>query len=300
MKAAVVQDMGGLDAAEALAKAIRWMGEAAAAGAALVVFPEAFLGGYPKGQDFGVKIGSRSPEGRRAFEQYARGALEIPGPETAALGEAAQRHGLHVVIGVVERELATLYCTALAFGGDGALLGRHRKVTPTAMERLIWGAGDGSTCGVWPTPLGRIGAAICWESYHPLYRAALYAEGVQLYCAPTVDDRDVWIPTLRHVALEGRCFVLSACPFARRRDLPSPEGNPGDVLIRGGSCIVGPLGSILAGPVYDQACLLTAEIDLAEILQGKFDLDVAGHSARPDLFTLHVDRSPRVPMRPKP
>lgn len=300
MKVAVVQDAGSPDPALALEKAIRLIGEASATGAKLVVFPEAFLGGYPKGSDFGVKIGSRSPEGRRAFEQYARGAIEIPGPETQTLGEAAQRHGLGVVIGVIERELATLYCTALVFGADGRLLGKHRKITPTALERIIWGEGDGSTLEVWKTPLGRLGTAICWESYHPLLRAAMYAEGVQLYCASTVDDRDVWIHTMRHVALEGRCFVLSACPFARRRDLPAPDGPPDEVLIRGGSCIVGPLGALLAGPVYDESCLLTAEIDLAEILQSKFDLDVAGHSARPDLFSLHVNRQPARLLRPDP
>jgi nitrilase len=278
----------------ALDRAVQLIGAAAAQGACLVVFPEAFLGGYPKGLDFGARVGMRAPEGRDLFRRYYENALEVPGPATAVLGAAARTHGIHLVIGVIERAGGTLYCTVLFFGPDGTLLGTHRKVMPTAMERLIWGFGDGSTLQVLPTALGRIGAAICWENYMPQLRLALYGQGVQLYCAPTVDDRETWLPTMRHIALEGRCFVFSACQFARRSDFPldvAPiQGNdPETVLIRGGSCIISPLGEVLAGPVFDAPTILTAEIDLGAISRGYLDLDVVGHYARPDLFQLTVN-----------
>jgi nitrilase len=285
------------DRARSLSKALALMAEAAAQGAELVVFPEAFLGAYPKGLDFGARVGMRSPEGRREFRRYFENAIDVPGPETDALGAASGRHGVYLVIGVIEREIGTLYCTALFFGPEGRLLGKHRKLMPTAMERLVWGFGDGSTLPVLDTPLGKIGAVICWENYMPLLRAAMYAKGIQIYCAPTVDDRETWIPTVRHIALEGRCFVLSACQFIRRGDYPADyqaiQGDaPETVLIRGGSVIVSPLGRILAGPNYECECIQVADLDLGEITEGKFDLDVAGHYARPDVFSLIVNERP--------
>jgi nitrilase len=270
---------------------------AAAEGARLVVFPEAFVGGYPKGADFGARVGSRSPEGREWFRRYAAAAIAVPGPETARLGEMAREHALTLVIGVIERDGGTLYCTALFIGPDGALLGKHRKVMPTAMERLVWGFGDGSTLATVETPVGRVGAVICWESYMPQMRLAMYAQGIQLYCAPTVDDRETWLPTMRHIALEGRCFVLSACQYARRSDYPDdypvPLTDPDAVLIGGGSVIVDPLGRVLAGPARDGETILVADIDLADIDRAVFDLDVVGHNGRPDLFRLEVDTRPR-------
>jgi nitrilase len=167
------------------------------------------------------------------------------------------------------------------------MLGKHRKLMPTAMERVIWGSGDGSTMPVVTTKLGKIGAVICWENYMPLLRTAMYAKGIELYCAITVDDRETWIPTVRHIALEGRCFVLSSSQFLQRADLSSQ-----DVLIRGGSCIIGPLGQILAGPKYGEECILTADLDLAELPRAKFDFDVVGHYARPDVFRLVVNEEP--------
>jgi nitrilase len=271
--------------------------QAAAAGARLVVMPEAFVGGYPKGSDFGARVGSRSPEGREWFRRYAAGAVEVPGPATARLGQIASAAGVTLVVGVIERDGGTLYCTALFIGPDGALLGKHRKLMPTAMERLIWGFGDGSTIAAVDTPVGRAGAAICWESYMPQLRLAMYAQGVQLYCAPTVDDRESWLPTMRHIALEGRCFVLSASQFARRSDYPAEYpialDDPAAVLIGGGSCIVDPLGRVLAGPARDGEAILVADIDLDEIDRAVFDLDVVGHYARPDIFRLDVDTAPK-------
>jgi len=261
--------------------------EARAAGAELALFPEAFVGGYPRGAQFGVSLGRRTAEGREEFERYFAAAIEVPGPETDFIGQVARDNRLHLVIGVIERDGGTLYCTILFFEPDGRLAGKHRKVMPTAMERTIWGFGDGSTLTALDTPLGKVGAVVCWENYMPLLRTAMYAKGVQLYCAPTVDDRDSWLPTMRHIAYEGRCFVLSACQF-----LPAPDGNA-PPLIRGGSCIVTPFGEFLAGPSYGEETILTAEIDLAEIVKGKFDLDVVGHYARPDLFQLEVDERPQ-------
>ena len=270
---------------------------AAAEGARLAVFPEAFVGGYPKGSDFGARVGSRTHEGREWFRRYAAAAIAVPGPETARLGEIAAEHAMTLVIGVIERDGGTLYCTALFVGPDGSLLGKHRKVMPTAMERLVWGFGDGSTIGTVDTPVGRLGAVICWESYMPQLRLAMYAQGIQLYCAPTVDDRETWLPTMRHIALEGRCFVLSANQYARRSDYPDDypvaADDPDAVLIGGGSCIVDSFGRVLAGPARDGEAILVADIDLDEIDRAKFDLDVVGHYGRPDLFRLEVDTRPR-------
>jgi nitrilase len=284
LKVAVVQAGSILfDRQATITKAEHLIAEAANMGAQLALFPEAFIGGYPKGADFGARVGSRTAEGRKLFRRYYEGALDIDGPEAARLGDAAREYGVWLVIGVIERDAGTLYCTVLFYTPDGRLAGKHRKLMPTAMERLIWGFGDGSTLPAIDTGFGRIGAVICWENYMPLLRAAMYAKGVQLYCAPTVDDRETWPVTMRHIALEGRCFVLSAVQYFK------PEGAADSECIRGGSLIVGPLGKVLAGPSYDGECILTADIDVGEIAEGKFDLDVVGHYARPDVFRLSVN-----------
>jgi nitrilase len=289
------------DLERTLVKARALIAEAAGGGGRLILFPEAFVGGYPRGLDFGVRVGSRTPEGRELFRRYWEGCVDVPGPATEILGEAAREAGAHVVIGVVERDGGTLYCTVLFFAPDGILLGKHRKLMPTAAERLVWGYGDGSTMPVFDTEIGRLGAVICWENYMPLLRMHMYAQGVQLYCAPTADDRETWLATLRHIALEGRCFVLGCNQFAYRSDYPSdypsPFGDePAAVMARGGSCIIDPLGRVLAGPDHDGPGMLTADLDLAEITRGKFDFDVAGHYARPDVFRLLVNDSATPPV----
>jgi nitrilase len=282
------------DFAGTLRKVTHFCEEAARAGASLVVFPEAFVGGYPKGSTFGARVGSRTDAGREEFRRYYEAAIEERGPETAALSEVAARHRLHLVIGVVERAGQTLYCSVFFFDPEGRLAGKHRKLMPTASERLIWGMGDGSTMPAIQTELGMVGAAICWENYMPLFRTAMYAKGITIWCAPTVDDRETWQPTMRHIAMEGRCFVLSACQYLMRSDCPPDyqpftDGAVDPVLIKGGSLIVSPFGKVLAGPLRDTEGLLTAEIDLADIVRGKFDLDSVGHYARPDVFSLSVD-----------
>jgi nitrilase len=302
VRVAVIQDCPKpFDLAATIAKAERLVEKAAASGARLVVFPEAFVSGYPKGLDFGVRVGSRSPEGRDVFRRYYESALELNSEECGRLAAAARKSKVHLVIGVMEKDGGTLYCTVLFFGPDGALLGKHRKLMPTAAERLIWGFGDGSTLTVLDTPMGKLGAVICWENYMPLLRTAMYAKGVQIYCAPTADDRDTWASTMQHVALEGRCFVLSACQYLTRGDCPDDydaiQGDdPKTVLMRGGSCIVSPLGKLIAGPDFSGPTILTADLDLGEIARGKFDFDVTGHYARPDVFHLHVNERAMTPM----
>jgi nitrilase len=269
-------------------------GDAARQGARLVLFPEAFVSAYPRGLDFGAVVGSRTDEGREDFRRYWESSIDVPGPAVERLARTARSHAVHLVVGVVERDGGTLYCTVLFFAPDGAYLGKHRKVMPTASERLVWGFGDGSTLPVYDTPLGRLGAVICWENYLPLMRAAMYSKGIEIYCAPTADGRDVWTASMRHVAVEGRCFVLSCNQYNRRRDFPANYrtaygDEPDTVVSRGGSCIVDPFGNFLAGPNFEAETILVAEIDRAQIVRGKYDLDVVGHYARPDIFQLHVD-----------
>lgn len=301
-KAAVVQAASlPFDPQGCADKAATLIAEAGAAGARLAVFPEAFLGCYPKGAAFGTPVGMRKPQGRIDFAAYHRGAVSLDGPEVAAIAQAAADAAIFVVMGCIERDGATLYCTVLFFDGANGLVGKHRKLMPTGAERLIWGFGDGSTMPVFDTSLGRIGAVICWENYMPMLRMAMYDKRIAIYCAPTADDRDTWLPTLRHIALEGRCFVLSACQHITRGAYPADYDcalgdDPATVLMRGGSAIVGPLGDVLAGPAFDGEAILYADIDLDEIIRAKYDFDVAGHYARPDVFALTVDERPRAPV----
>jgi predicted amidohydrolase len=292
LTAAVVQAAAPLfDTRAALSRAESLIHEARAE---VVVLPEAFLGGYPKGLDFDITVGRRTDAGRELFRRYHAAAIEIPGPEVDALAAVTRDLRCHAVVGAVERRGATLYCVALFFGPTG-YLGLHRKLMPTAAERYLWGQGDGSTLPVIDTGAARLGAAICWENYMPLFRTTMYAKGVDLWCAPTVDDRDQWQASMRHVALEGRCFVLSANQFLRRDGVPS-ELHTQDmepVLINGGSVIVSPLGEVLAGPLRDCEGILTAELDLDDLPRARFDFDAVGHYARPDVFSLRVDETER-------
>lgn len=268
----------------------------ASSGAALLVMPEALLGGYPKGEDFGTRLGYRLPEGREAFARYHDNAVDLDGPELAELAGLSTRTGTTLVLGVIERAGASLFCTALFIEPHEGIVAKHRKLMPTGTERLIWSQGDGSTMPVVDSRAGKLGAAICWENHMPLFRTAMYAKGVEIWCAPTVDERDIWRSSMRHIAHEGRCFVISACQV---QPSPSELGqklanwDDGRPLIGGGSMIVGPLGDIIAGPLERDTALLTARIDTDDIIRARYDLDVVGHYARPDIFSLHVDERPR-------
>lgn len=288
-------------------KSIQLIHETAAQKAQLVLFPEAFIPAYPRGLSFGMVVGSRSAEGRKVWQRYWDNAVDIPGPATEALGEVVREAGIYLAMGVIERDTqfskGTLYCTLIYFGPDGQILGKHRKLKPTGAERLIWGEGDGSTMPVFPTQLGNIGGLICWENYMPLARMAMYAKGVELYLAPTADQRDTWQATMRHIALEGRCFVLGCNQYVTKdmyptdlQSYPEIDERP-EVICRGGSVIISPLGQILAGPLYDQEDVLYADLDIGEVVRAKVDFDVVGHYARPDVFQLIVNEEAALPVK---
>jgi len=288
-----------------------WLGwPGLAAGAGLVLFPEAFVSAYPRGLSFGAVVGSRTEAGRALYARYADSSVEVPGLEIAPLAGAARDLGIALAIGVVERDRrgGTLYCSWLLFGPDGSLLHHHRKLKPTASERLVWGEGDGRSLRVVETPVGRIGGLICWENYMPLARAALHEQGVQVWLAPTADARESWQATMRHVAVEGRCFVLSANQFVTR-DMYPDDLDPAsraeiaaapEVMCRGGSVIVGPLGEVLAGPLWDEEGILIADLDLARIAEAKLDFDPVGHYARPDVLRLLVHGEDAASLGPVP
>lgn len=298
IRVAVVQDASVMfDLGKTLDRVERLTTEAASNGARLVLFPEGFVGGYPQGLTFGAVVGSRTPEGHELYRRYWANALELSGPAFERLRGMAADAGVFLALGAIERDGGTLYCSVLFFSPDGEFLGKHRKLVPTAAERLVWGQGDGSTITVLDTEIGRLGAVICWENYMPLLRTTMYAKGVQIYLAPTADDLDTWIATMRHIAKEGRCFVLSSCQFLELGDCPADyeaiAARVGDPLMRGGSCVIAPTGDVLAGPVYDERTILYADLDLDDVARGKYDLDVVGHYARADIFTLRVDERPR-------
>jgi nitrilase len=307
VKVAVVQAASVLFDREAtVAKACKLIQETAEEGAELVLFPEAFIPAYPRGLSFGMVVGSRTPEGRRLWQRYWDNAVTIPGPATDILGAAVRQAGVYLAIGVVERDAefsgGTLYCTLLYFGPDGQILGKHRKLKPTGAERLIWGEGDGSTLPVFDTELGKIGGLICWENYMPLARTFLYSRGVELYLAPTADSRDTWQATLQHIACEGRCFVLGCNQFVTKdmypadlRDHPELTGQQ-EVMCRGGSAIISPLGEVIAGPLYHEEGILYADLDMGEIARSRVDFDAVGHYARSDVFQLLVDEGEKLPV----
>jgi nitrilase len=300
VKVAVVQAAPVLFDREAtVEKACRLIREAGGQGAQLVLLPEAFVPAYPRGFSFGMVVGSRNPVGRALWLRYWRGAVEVPSRATAALGDAARDAGADVAIGIIERDRGTrrgtLYCTLLYLGRDGRILGKHRKLKPTGAERLIWGEGDGSTLTVIETDYGTVGGLICWENYMPLARVAMYRKGVEIYLAPTADARETWQATLRHIACEGRCFVLGCNQYVTKamypEDLPGYEelADQPAVMCRGGSVIISPMGEVLAGPLFDEEGILYADLDMADVVRGKLDFDVVGHYARPDVFRLVVN-----------
>lgn len=298
-RVAVVQAASvAFDQKRTLQKALDLVADCAKKRAQIALFPEAFLSGYPRGLDFGAVVGRRTEAGREDFKRYFESAVETPGPATEILGKAARQNSLYLVIGVLEREGGTLYCCVLFFAPDGSLLGKHRKVMPTASERLIWGFGDGSTLPVYETPHGKLGAVICWENYMPLLRTYMYSQGIEIYCAPTADHRESWSAAMQHIAVEGRCFVLGCNQFNRRKDFPAEYktefgDKPETVISRGGSCVVDPFGKFLAGPNFEEESILIADLDRSLLPKAKFDFDAVGHYSRPDIFRLVVDDAPK-------
>jgi nitrilase len=300
VKVAVIQASPILFSREAtVEKALRLVSEAAENGSRLILFPEAFIPAYPRGLSFGTVVGDRKAEGRLTWERYWANSVDVPGPTTERLGEAAREANAYLAIGVIERDSqysrGTLYCTLLYFGPDGRLLGKHRKIMPTGAERLIWGAGDGSTLTAFKTDIGTLGGLICWENYMPLARTFMYSKGVEIYLAPTADHRERWQSTLQHIALEGRCFVLGCNQYVTKSMYPPDLAGIEDLeelpeeICRGGSVIISPLSDVLAGPLYGREGILYADLDLARVVRSRFDFDVVGHYSRPDIFQLQVD-----------
>jgi nitrilase len=307
IKVAVAQSAPVLfDCDASIEKAVQVVNEAGQADARLVLLPEAYIPAYPRGFSFGMVVGNRTAEGRSLWKRYWENAVEVPGKATDAIGAAAREAGVYLAIGVIERDTeysrGTLFCTLLYFNPQGKLMGKHRKLKPTGSERLIWGEGDGSTMPVFETDIGRIGGLICWENYMPLARVAMYSKGVEIYLAPTADQRDIWQATLQHIAFEGRCFVLGCNQFVTKDMYPAEleaiaelQDQP-EIMCRGGSVVVSPMGDVLAGPVYDKEAILYADLDLDEIVRAQLDLDVVGHYARPDVFQLYVNEQPLKPV----
>ena len=289
-----------------IAKAAEVIIDAGRQGADLILLPEALIPGYPRGFTYGACIGNRSQAGRQDFARFWKASLVANDAETRPLRQAAHEAGAYVIIGISERSEAgnggTLFNSLLYLGPDGSILGVHRKLMPTGSERLIWGSGDGSTLTAVDTPFGVIGGLICWENYMPLARMAMYAKGVSIYLAPTADPRDSWQATLRHIACEGRCFVLGCNQYFTKsmypRDLALFEelADLPEELCRGGSAIVDPFGAYVCEPLYGAEGVLHAELDLDLIHQGHLDFDVVGHYNRPDVFKFSVNEAPNPAM----
>ena len=288
------------DLNQTLDRVDHWLQQAAAQGCQLVLFPESFIPGYPRGFTFGSVVGRRSEAGRDLYQRYWESSVEVPGEACNRLEKMAQNYGVYLGIGVTERDLlnGTLYCTLLYFSPKAGLLGKHRKLKPTGIERLVWGEGQGDTLISVQTAIGRMGGLICWENYMPLARMAMYQSGVEIYLAPTADARDRWTATLQHIALEGRCFVLGCNQFFRKEDYPEDYKvyvkDEDENLCPGGSVIISPNGEIIAGPLYHQEGLLTAELELSDIVRNKLDFDVVGHYSRNDVFSYKVTGQPPI------
>lgn len=301
--AAVVQAAPVLfDLEKTLEKTAQLVAEAASKGAKLILFPEAYVSAYPRGLSFGTVVGSRTEEGRDTWLRYWQSSVAVPGPAVDRLGAMAKKANAFLVIGVNEKDTVSgsIYCSMLYFGPDGAYLGKHRKIKPTAQERVIWAEDDGSSLSSFDTVLGKLGGLICWENYMPEARLAMYKKGVQVYLAPTADSRDNWQYTLKHIALEGRCYVLGCNQYVTKamypNDLPGIADleNQPEVMSRGGSVIVSPLGEVIAGPLFGEEGILIAEIDLDLVAKSKLDFDVIGHYARPDIFSFEVKNQPET------
>ncbi|KAJ9296349.1 hypothetical protein DTO217A2_8846 [Paecilomyces variotii] len=298
------------DLPKSIQKVAEFTSKAAAAGANLVVFPEGFLSAYPWRYAFDATIGAREPRGRKWYAKYYNSAVAIPSVEMDQLCEIARENNVYLSVGIIEKDGGTLYCTALLLGRDGAILSRHRKLIPTAAERLVWGRGAGDGLDVVDTEIGKVGGLICWENYMPAARLALYQQGIEIYIAPNADDLPSWIATMQHIAKEGRCFVISVNQFCKVSDFPSdyppftpehhdrkPDGSrwePDDILSHGGSCVVGPLGTFVSQPVWDKEEIILATLNKSDIVEARLDFDPVGSYSRPDIFSLTVNTKPGV------
>lgn len=263
-------------------------------GVKLLLFPESYLPGYPRGFDFGAVIGRRTPAGREDWLAYWNASVPVPGEITQGLAALARAEQVFLIIGITERDerSGSLYCSVIYLDPERGLIGKHRKLKPTGTERLVWAEGGAEDLQTFNTSLGRMGGLICWENLMPLARTALYEQGIDIYLAPTADARDSWIPILQHIAQESRCFVLGANQYFRLSDYTEPwrtkaQAEP-EEFCRGGSMVVSPLGEILAGPLWDAEGVLVAEIDLDDVVRSRLDFAPVGHYGRQDLFDFRL------------
>ncbi|OCK74950.1 putative nitrilase [Lepidopterella palustris CBS 459.81] len=301
------------DLQESLQRVSKFTSKAASSGADLVVFPEGYLSAYPWRYAFDATIGAREPSGRRWFAKYYNSAVAIPSTEFEFLCGVAKKNKVFLSVAIIEKDGCTLYCTAVLLDRGGNLLSAHRKLIPTAAERLVWGRGSGDGLVVVDTDIGKVGGLICWENYMPAARLALYQQGIEIYIAPNADDLPTWVATMQHIAKEGRCFVISVNQFCKVSDFPAdyppftpnhhdrqPDGSawtPDSILSHGGSCIVGPLGTFLAEPVWDKEEIVYAELFRDMLIESRMDFDPVGSYARPDIFSLSVNTKPAVNVR---
>jgi nitrilase len=284
---------------------ISWIEKGANQGCELLLFPESFIPCYPRGLTYDAVIGRRSEKSREQWLKYWNNSLELDAESKSAkhlsnISEAIKKANIFVGLGVTEKESlgGSLHCSLLYYGKDGKLLGKHRKLKPTGLERYIWAESDGSTLTTLDTEIGKIGGLICWENYMPLARMAMYNKGVEIYLAPTADSRESWQSTMQHIALEGRCYVLAANQFVRKSDYPAAFeedlANEPEIMCAGGSVILSPLGEVLAGPLWNQEGILTAELDFSILAKSKLDFDVIGHYSRNDVFNFSINKQPET------
>lgn len=301
VKVGVVQATPALfDIEKTISIVLEWIEKSATEGCELVLFPESFIPCYPRGLDFDSVVGRRSDKSRNQWLEYWENSFDVTSEHTATISAAVKKAGIYVALGVTERENigGSLHCSLLYFDKNGDLRGKHRKLKPTGLERYIWAESDGSTLVSFDTPIGKIGGLICWENYMPLARMSMYQQGIEIYLAPTADSRESWQSTMQHIALEGRCFVLACNQFIKKSDYPEKYqadlvGEP-DIMSSGGSVILSPMGEILAGPLWHQEGLLTAELDFSLLAKSKLDFDVVGHYSRQDVFDFKVHKQPAM------
>jgi nitrilase len=263
--------------------------EVAGSEARLALFPEAFVPAYPSSR-WARHLAGGDGDARPIYARLARESITIPGPDAERIGEIARTHGLWLAVGANELERGTIYNALLIYSPEGELVLHHRKLMPTNHERLVWGLGDGKGLETVATDFGAVGGLICWENLMPLARFALYQSGVEVYLAPTADDSEDWHESMRHIARESRSFVLSCCVFQRASSFPDdvPLAEGGELVGRGGSAILAPDGSYLAGPLWDEEGILYAELDPQRLYEARQRFDPAGHYHRPDVFRLSV------------
>lgn len=269
-------------------------------GCELIVFPESFIPGYPRGFSFGAVVGSRTAQGRQLYADYYKNSVSLDGEDLKRLEELSTSQNVYLVIGITEKQETngSLFCSMIYISPTQGLLGTHRKIKPTGSERIIWAEADGESLVTFKTDIGKLGGLICWENYMPLARMSMYQKGVEIYIAPTADSREEWTATMKHIALEGRCFVLGCNQYFTKSMYPESYRNmvetDNEDICPGGSVIVSPLGKVIAGPSFGKTDALIAELDLEDITLSKLDFDTIGHYSRPDIFDFNVKNQPEI------